>query len=148
MKKLLFLSIMLLVSATSFAQAQAADKILGIWQAADSDLKLKFEFYKVNNKYYGRLLYASTMYETDSKTPKKDFKNPDKNLRDRSRYGMTNLTGLTYDDGAYIDGKLYNPDEGRTFSVKAKMKSINELEFRAYWGVSALGRTMIFKRLQ
>jgi uncharacterized protein (DUF2147 family) len=148
MRKLLFVATMLLVSAASFAQSLPADKILGVWENVNSDVKLKFEFYKSDNKYFGKLLYASTMYEADGKTPKKDFKNPDKNLRSRSRYGITNITNLVYDDGEYTGGKLYNPDEGNSFSVKAKLKNASELEFRAYMGISLLGRTMKFKRVQ
>ncbi len=134
MKKHFIIAIMLLLDVALFAQAQPADKIIGIWEAADSDLKLRFEFYNAGDKYFGRLLYASTMYEADGKTPKKDFRNPDKSLRGRSRYGITNLNSLSYEDGEYINGKLYNPDEGSTYSVKAKVKSDNEPEFRAYWG--------------
>jgi uncharacterized protein (DUF2147 family) len=148
MRKLLFVATMLLVSAASFAQSLPADEIIGVWENVNSDVKLKFEFYKSDNTYFGKLLYASTMYEADGKTPKKDFKNPDKNLRSRSRYGITNITNLVYDDGEYTGGKLYNPDEGNSFSVKAKLKNASELEFRAYMGISLLGRTMKFKRVQ
>jgi len=58
------------------------------------------------------------------------------------------VTNLTYDDGEYTGGKLYNPDDGRTYSLKAKLKSINQLEFRGYLGISLLGQTMKFNRIQ
>ncbi|QMW03140.1 DUF2147 domain-containing protein [Spirosoma foliorum] len=32
--------------------------------------------------------------------------------------------------------------------MKAKLKSINQLEFRGYVGISLLGQTMKFKRVQ
>lgn len=147
MKKQLFIIMLLLIPAASFAQKLNANSILGIWESTSSDPKLKFEFYKNGNKYFGRLLYASNMYETDGKTPKKDFKNPDVKLRSRSRYGITNITNLEYDNGDYTGGNLYNPEEGRNYSVKAKLTGINELDFRGYIGVSLLGKTMKFKRL-
>jgi len=147
MKKIIFIAAMLLLPIVSFAQLPA-DKITGVWENVDADVKLKFEFYRSGDKYFGKLLYASTMYEADGTTPKKDFKNPDKNLRSRLRYGITNITNLTYDDGEYAGGKLYNPDSGDSYSVKAKLKNANELEFRAYMGISLLGKTMKFKRAQ
>ncbi len=147
MKKTLFTAVMLLVSFASFAQL-AADKIIGVWESIDSDPRLKFEFYKSGGKYFGKLLYASDMFEADGKTPKKDDKNPDKNLRSRSRYGITNITNLSYEDGEYTRGNLYNPSEGRNYRVKAKLTSENELDFRGYIGFSLLGKTMKFKRVR
>jgi uncharacterized protein (DUF2147 family) len=147
MKKLLFTVIMLYVSFVSFAQS-AADKIIGVWESVDSDPRLKFEFYKSGGKYFGKLLYASNMFEADGKTPKKDDKNPDKNLRSRSRYGITNITNLSYEDGEYTGGNLYNPSEGRSYRLKAKLKGENELDFRGYVGFSLLGKTMKFKRVR
>jgi uncharacterized protein (DUF2147 family) len=58
-----------------------------------------------------------------------------------------NITNLKHDDGEYTGGKLYNPSDGNTYSLKAKLKSINQLEFRGYMGVSLLGKTMKFKRI-
>lgn len=147
MKKTLFIIIMLLVSIVSFAQLPA-DKIIGVWESVDSDPRLKFEFYKSGEKYFGKLLYASNMFEADGKTPRKDDKNPDKNLRSRSRYGIVNITNLSYEDGEYTGGNLYNPSEGRNYRVKATLKSENELDFRGYIGFSLLGKTIKFKRVQ
>ncbi|WP_433900186.1 DUF2147 domain-containing protein [Sphingobacterium puteale] len=148
MRKLLFIVTILLVSVATFAQALPADKIIGVWESVDSDPKLKFEFYKSDDKYFGKLLYASNMFEGDGKTPKKDFKNPDKNLRSRSRYGITNITNLSYENGEYTGGNLYNPSEGRNYSVKAILKNEKEMDFRGYVGFSLFGKTMKFKRVQ
>ncbi len=148
MKRLLILTAMLVLSAASFAQKLPADKIIGVWESVDSEVKLRFEFYQSEGKYFGKLLYASNMFEADGKTPKKDFKNPDEKLRGRSRYGITNITNLSYKDGEYIDGNLYNPQEGRNYIVKARLRNANEMDFRGYLGISLLGKTMRFKRIQ
>lgn len=147
MKKLLFISAIVLLSATSFAQ-KPADQIIGIWETTDSEVKLKFDIYKSGESYFGKLLYASTMYETDGKTPKKDVKNPDKSLRSRSRLNIVNINNLTYNDGDYSGGTLYNPDSGDTYRLKAKMINNNNVEFRGYVGISLLGKTMKLKRVQ
>ncbi|MDQ8004375.1 MAG: DUF2147 domain-containing protein [Pedobacter sp.] len=147
MKKLLFIMLLAASSFASFAQKLDADKIIGVWESVDSEVQLKFDIYQSGDKYFGKLLWASNMYETDGKTPKKDFKNPDKSLQSRSRKGIVNITNLKYDNGEYTGGKLYNPSDGNTYSLKAKLKSINQLEFRGYMGVSLLGKTMKFKRI-
>lgn len=132
----------------SLAQQLPADNITGIWESVSADPGLKFEIFKSGDNYFGKLLWASTMYEADGKTPKKDFKNPDKKLQDRSRKDMVNITNLAYKNGEYTGGKLYNPDGGDEYNLKAKLKSINQLEFRGYMGISLLGKTMKFKRVQ
>lgn len=148
MKNLFFIAAMLFASITTFAQQLPADKIIGVWESVDADTKLKFEFYQSGEKYAGKLLFASNMYEADGKTIKKDDKNPDKNLRSRSRYGITNITNLSYEDGEYTGGNLYNPAEGRNYRVKAKLRNENEMDFRGYIGISLMGKTMRFKRVK
>lgn len=147
MQKLFLTTMMLLVFTLSFAQ-QPADKIIGQWESIDGDVKLKFDIFKQDGHYFGKLLWASNMFEPDGKTPKKDFKNPDKKLRNRSRQNIINITNLDYKDGEYTGGKLYNPSDGDTYSLKAKLKTENELHFRGYLGISLLGKTMKFKRVQ
>jgi len=147
MKKIIFATLLLLVSVTSFAQ-QAADKIIGNWESIDGEVKLKFEIFKADGLYFGKLLWASNMYEADGKTPKKDFKNPNKSLQNRSRKDIVNITNLKYTDGEYTSGKLYNPSDGDTYSLNAKLKNANELHFRGYLGISLLGKTMKFKRFE
>lgn len=147
MKKIFFATLLILSSIATFAQ-QPAEKIIGIWQSVSNDPGLKFKIFESKGKYYGQLLWASNMFEADGTTPKKDNNNPDKNLRNRSRKDIVNVTNLTYEDGEYINGKLYNPSDGSSYSLKAKLKSVNELEFRGYMGFSLLGKTMKFKRVQ
>lgn len=146
MKKILFATYMLLFSLVSFAQ-QPVDKIIGNWESIDGEVKLKFEIFAQDGKYFGKLLWASNMYEADGKTPKKDFKNPNKSLQSRSRKGIVNITNLKYYDNKYSDGELYNPSDGNTYSLNAKLKNANELHFRGYLGISLLGKTMKFKRI-
>lgn len=146
MKKIFFAILMSLVAIASFAQ-QPADKIIGQWESVDGDVKLKFDIFKQDGKYFGKLLWASNMYEADGKTPKKDFNNPNRSMQNRSRQGIINVTNLKYADGQYSSGKLYNPSNGNTYSLNAKLKSANELHFRGYLGISLLGKTMEFKRI-
>lgn len=147
MKRLFFSTLVLLISIVSFAQ-QPADKIIGKWESIDGEVKLKFDIFKKDGKYFGKLLWASNMFEADGKTSKKDNNNPDKSLKSRYRQGIVNITNLKYEKGAYSGGKLYNPSDGDTYSLNAKLKTENELHFRGYLGISLLGKTMKFKRMQ
>lgn len=147
MKKIFSLFTILLLSTLSFAQALPGDKIAGIWESTNSDVVLKFEIYKSGDEFFGKLLWASDMFNDDGSI-KKDFNNPDKSLRNRFRKNIVNITDLRFDDGEYVDGKLYNPADGRTYSLTGKLKNLDELEFRGYIGLSLFGRTIKFKRVQ
>ena len=147
MKKIFFAGLLVLMAVASFAQ-QPADKIIGKWESIDGDVKLRFDIFKQDGQYFGKLLWASNMFEADGKTPKKDSNNPNKSLKTRSRQGIVNVTHLKFEKGEYSGGKLYNPSDGDTYSLNAKLKSANELHFRGYLGVSLLGKTMKFKRIQ
>jgi uncharacterized protein (DUF2147 family) len=147
MKKIFFsiVTLMLLVSS-SIAQTTGGDKVLGFWLSEKKDAKI--EMFRSGNKYSGRLIWGAEMYEADGKTPLKDTKNPDVALRTRSRLNMVLISGLTYDDGAYADGKLYDARNGRTYSLKMKLKDDNNLEMRGFYGISLFGQTVQWTRIK
>lgn len=144
MKEILFAAIMLFASLASFAQKLSPDQILGIWKSEE----YKIEIFKSGATYSAKLLWAKDMFEADGKTPKKDVENPNEKLRSRSRQGITHITALTYEDGEYIDGKLYSVQDGNTYSLKAELKSVNSLETRGYKGTPMLGKTFKWTREQ
>lgn len=145
-KRTFFTGLLLLMVTAVMAQGIPADKIAGVWLTEDKDLKI--EIFKTGDTYSGKLLWAKDMFEADGKTPKKDTENPDKKLRGRSRQGIVNITGLTYTDGAYTSGELYSPKDGDTYSLKAVLKTVNNLEVRGYKGVSLLGKTIKWTRIE
>ena len=51
MKKIFFAGLILFLSVVSFAQ-QPADKIIGQWESIDGDVKLKFDIFKQDGKYF------------------------------------------------------------------------------------------------
>lgn len=87
MRKVVLLFGLLFTSANLFAQSTSdIDKVLGIWLNEDKDAKM--EIFKSGNKYFGRLLWGSEIYEKDGKTTLKDTENPDPKLRTRTRLNM------------------------------------------------------------
>lgn len=144
MKKKLFTVLVLLLSVTAFAQKISPDNIVGVWKCEE----YKIEIFKSGDTYSAKLLWAKDMFEADGKTPKKDEKNPDEKMRNRSRKGITHITGLTFKNGEYIDGKLYSVQDGNTYSLKAVLKTINNLETRGYKGIPMMGKTFQWTRIQ
>jgi uncharacterized protein (DUF2147 family) len=117
---------------TSAAQANEND-IVGLWNSPKKDSRVFI--YKENNQYYGKVVWGSG-------TQTKDEKNPDATLRNRDLTGLVILKHFTYDGrGVFLDGTIYDPHNGQTYSCKMTLKNTDQLLIRGYLGISLFGRT-------
>ena len=58
------------------------------------------------------------------------------------------LNGLVEKDGKYEGGKIYDPKSGKTYSAKAELANGGKsLKVRGFMGVSVLGRTQTWQRV-
>lgn len=147
MKKSWLLTGLLLFMVTAlFAQSLPADKIVGVWYSEANEMKI--EIFKSGNTYSSKLVAAKIMFEADGTTSKKDVKNPDPNLRNRPIQGLVHITDLVYKDGKYVDGALYSPETGDTYTLKGELKGPDKLETRGYKGSPILGRTFKWIRVK
>ncbi|MEX0298517.1 MAG: DUF2147 domain-containing protein [Kordiimonas sp.] len=81
----------------------------------------------------------------------KDTKNPDKALQKRNIIGLKFLSGFQYSEKSnrWTNGKVYDPKSGKTYDAKMELKNGGKtLEMRGYIGISILGRTERFERVQ
>lgn len=139
MKKIISLSIALTMLLTiSFAKSNAsdADKIIGVYWSPKKDAKI--EIYKKGDIYFGKTIWSSSK--------RKDLKNPNTTLRERDLLGVELFTNFVYKDGSYEDGKIYDPESGKTYDCKMSFTGRN-LKVRGYVGISLFGRTEIFERI-
>lgn len=130
-----------MASLTGFSQAAGA--ISGQWLNPEKDGKV--EIYEASGKYYGKLVWMKEPYEADGKTPRKDTKNKDAKLRERPVMNMVILTNFKFENGKWVDGEVYDPKSGKTYSSIMTLKG-DKLELRGYIGTPLLGRTAIFTR--
>ncbi|HLK41534.1 MAG TPA: DUF2147 domain-containing protein [Polyangiaceae bacterium] len=117
------------------------ESILGEWCTQKEEnrppARVNFVLAK-NGSYMGILSWSSE--------PRKDVHNKDPNLRDRSVVGIVLMWNLHYDDGEYVDGYVYNPEDGGTYRVKLELASPESLKVRGYLGISLLGQTKVWTR--
>jgi len=140
MKKIMMSFVMLLVTAALFAQT---DPIVGKWENPSGEGRV--EIYKKGDKFFGKLFWLK-FPNNEAGQPKKDIKNPDKALQSRNVQGLEILTNFDKDGNTYVDGKIYDPKSGKTYSCKMTLKG-DKLDIRGYVGVSLLGRTETWKRI-
>ena len=144
-KSLFFVLALWLGAACGAAHAQTLSP-LGIWTNAEK--KANFEIYKCGDKLCGKIVSLTTPNDA-SGNPKKDTENPDPKLRSRPRLGLVFMQGFSYDDDNKWDGgKIYNPEDGKTYSCYMKLQSQNTMEVKGYIGFSLIGKSQTWTRVK
>jgi uncharacterized protein (DUF2147 family) len=125
------------INAFANVNPKNADEIIGVYWSPKKDAKI--EIYKKDNRYYGRSVWVASM--------RKDFKNPDESLKNRDVLGIELLTGFSFNSESYTDGKIYDPESGKTYDCKMILTD-KILKVRGYIGISLFGRTEIFEKIK
>jgi uncharacterized protein (DUF2147 family) len=139
MKKMIGLITLLVSLSNVFADVHPknGDEIIGLYWSPKKDAKI--EIFKRNNRYYGRSVWVASM--------RKDVKNPEETLKNRELLGIELLTGFSFIGDSYADGKIYDPESGKTYDCKMSLTD-KILKVRGYIGVSLFGRTEIFEKIK
>ncbi len=152
MKRSVFLLFMVLL-AVVYAKPAAAqikgDDILGVWLNEDKDAHIRIE--NRNGKYYGVIIWLKEPIDEETGKPKLDDENPDPELQKRPVMGLELLTGFVFDgDDEWEDGDIYDPKSGKTYSCYMRFTddTKNRLKVRGYIGISLIGRTTYWTRVE
>jgi uncharacterized protein (DUF2147 family) len=111
--------------------------ILGRWWTEGKSAIVEFVQQK-DGTYTGILRWGAK--------PEKDVKNKDPKLRDRQVIGIVLMWHLRYEGGEYVDGYVYNPEDGDTYRMKAELPSPDSLRIRGYLGISLFGQSQTWTR--
>lgn len=133
-----------------------ADTVVGRWYTENDESQI--EIYKVEKDgvttYHGKLVwFLDPVYKADDPeagVTLHDRHNPDESLRAVPLLGLNMLKDFVYDadDNSWVDGTIYDPEKGKTYScVIAMGADENTLDVRGYIGIPALGRTTQWVRV-
>ncbi len=135
----------LMIAATS-VYATGLEDILGVWNTEGTDAKIMI--YKCDVKYCGKIVWTKDPnYPVDSKegmpgTPVLDYNNPNPKLRKTPIIGLQILYDFMFaGDNLWTGGKIYNPDNGKTYSGKIILVSPSQLNLRGFIGIELIGKT-------
>lgn len=150
-RNLLFVmaGLMLLPIIRLNAQEVNKNDILGIWLNEDKDAHI--EIYSDNDKYYGKIVWLKNPIDDETGEPKLDDKNEDETLRDRPVMGLMLLRDFIFDDDEWEDGRIYDPKNGKDYSCYMEFPDEDDkstLKVRGYIGISLLGRTTYWTRVE
>ena len=119
-----------LLAGSPFAVAGEVSSA-GLWKLSSGSLTVKIE------ACYGDRLCAKVAALAhplrDDGTPKLDENNPNKSLRMRPVIGILVIDGMAPTGPNSWKGKIYNADDGHTYSAYAKLNG-NALVVKGCWG--------------
>lgn len=149
MKKFLFLLIALFVAVSMPMMAQSnGDKIVGTYSAVRNGVKSKVKVTKTaTNTYRAQVTWVDNLKMPDGSI-RTDVKNPNKAKRNVRADQIVLIESITYKDGKWTDGRIYDPTSGKSYKLTITFKDANTLKLRGYIGVEALGETMYWTKIQ
>lgn len=140
-----FILTILLTTTYFYTTAQNKDAILGKW--VNSSGEAHIDIASKGSKYFGKIVWLKEPNDENGRL-KTDVKNPNSSLRKRPILGLELLNGFTYEDGKWVDGAVYDPKSGKTYSCNMSLKENGQLNMRGYIGISLVGRSEIWKRVK
>lgn len=118
----------------------------GLWLHANGRIQL--EIAPCGDLLCGKLVWFRWPNDAQG-LPLVDLKNPDPALRARPLLGLTVLSGLRpTDEGTWEDGKIYNPDDGKSYQALMSLDDNGTMRVRAYVVLPLLGKTLIWTRVR
>jgi uncharacterized protein (DUF2147 family) len=130
----------ILLFLTVFTICNAQNQIVGVWYNTVKTGKV--EIFKINNQYFGKIIWLKEPLSEKTGKPKVDEYNPDKNLTKNPIIGLEVLKAFEYEgNNVFKNGTIYDPENGKTYKCKITQIDENNLDLRGYIGVPALGRT-------
>ena len=115
------------------------EAIVGDWLTESKDAHIRFSL-APDGTYMGVISWSTT-------PERKDDHNKDPKLRDRLLLGLVIMWHLRYDDGEYVDGSVYDPENGSTFRMKATVTAPDSLKVRGFLGIALFGQNQTWTRV-
>lgn len=149
MKSILYTLIVAWLFGAGNLYAQGIDNpdlLLGVWIPKDGKSHVKIE--KIGTKYFGKVVWLKEPNDPKTGLPETDDKNPDPALRNQPIMGLRFMKDFKYvGNGVFKDGRVYDPNDGKTYCGKITIISPDEIDLRgSICGFSILGRTETWKR--
>lgn len=136
MTKKLFITIFCIVSMVLPAAAQnfAGDKIIGVyWVERDGD-KSKVRFSKTGtNSYQAQVIWIEKEKDANGQL-RTDKKNPDAAKRQTPASKIVLIEKVSYKDGIWTDGEIYDPTRGKSFTVNIWFENDKSLCVKGSFG--------------
>lgn len=134
--KALFSLIIIAISSTVLAQHP--NDITGLWLVQSEDAYIRI--YEIENKFFGKIAWLEEPYGKDGETKTDADGTP--------LLEMEIMQNFKFDDGEWVDGTVYDAENGKTYYGSIEMENSNTLNLRGSLdSFGLLGRTETWTRL-
>lgn len=145
------LSLLLFTLLAWPALAAGAPSPIGLWQTpGGKGGKAHVQIDPCADKLCGRIVWLEQPNDKKGR-PKTDRRNTDAALKDRPILGLALLNGFVPDperQDRWIDGRIYNPEDGEIYRCTMTLKPDGTLEVRGYVGLPVFGKSQIWERVR
>ncbi len=138
--------VLAIANAPLFSQNVLEKEITGYWFTPEKDCIA--EIYLENDRLYGKLEWFKVEVDENG-DPIKDEKNPNEKLRNKPLLKKVFLINFkrTEKPEKWKGGKIYNPNDGRSYKGEITHEGNDTLIVRGYIGISLLGKNSIWTRV-
>ncbi|HHC80772.1 MAG TPA: DUF2147 domain-containing protein [Flavobacteriia bacterium] len=122
-----------------------AQSVFGKWKTIDADTgkpESIVEIYKKDGKAYAKII--KILNKEDENRVCEACKG---NYKNKPILGMVLFNGLKHDGKEWNDGKILDPKNGKYYKCYISLVNNNKLKLRGYIGISLLGRTEYWYRV-
>lgn len=129
------------------AASQVLAQPTGLWNTEDHQGQV--EISACADKLCGDLVWLAEPLDVDG-LPKLDRHNPDETLRSRPVQGLRILWDMqpAGDGKTWKDGRVYDPESGKTYQGKITLEEPDVLKLRGFVGAPVFGRTSTWTRAE
>ena len=136
--------ICVLVSSLSVVAQTTETALLGTW--LNEEKAAKIEIYQQGNKFFGKIVWLKA--PTENGRPKTDNKNPDRARHNDPIIGLVLMKNFVFDGKSlWKDGTIYDAQSGKTYDCYMTLQTSNTLKVRGYVGISWIGKTNIWTKV-
>ena len=148
MRNILIVTFFYCLSCLCFSQGK--DALVGIWLEEEGQSEI--EIYSIETeegiKFEGKITWLQEPLRENGEI-KLDRENPDPKLRDQKILGLIIMRNLKFKrPRLWSGGNIYDARSGKTYSLEISMVNKNILKLRGYLGVSLIGKTTIWRRVE
>jgi uncharacterized protein (DUF2147 family) len=134
------------LAALAAPGAASAAEINGFWLTEDGEAVVEILNCNPPSQRCGRIVWLKKPNGDDGK-PLADTRNPNPTLQTRKVCNLGIVLGLVEQkDGSWDKGSGYDPDDGKQYTVSAKVLAPDKLAFSGYFGIKLVGRTETWTR--
>jgi len=140
-------AIAILLFGLTTAKAQRdANRIVGIWESVEKNLHI--EMIEEDGHFAGKMVWFLCASGESMMFSYRDTENPNPKLTTRPLVGMHVVEKIFYQgDNVWGDGKIYDPNTGRTFDARITLVAPNTAVVRGYWKFRWIGKSIVFHRM-